>query len=152
MERCSRGDTRGQEKGGGDGWTLNQEEIQGSSVTICSQHFMIAQVLSVKLSPSNSSTYEDNSKYLLHVPPWEGTFTSRKLFFILTKNRVCNGFSFFSSYRNRKSQKTAENPAFQGHLPKAACPTEGHSHNRCVRARCQPGKPGLFCNIRSYSG
>lgn len=114
MERCSRGDTRGQEKGGGDGWTLNQEEIQGSRVTICSQHFMIVQVLSVKLNPSSPSTYEDNSKYLLHAPPWEGTFNSRKLFFILTKNRVCNGFSFFSSYRNRISQKTTENPAFRG--------------------------------------
>lgn len=114
---------RGCERAGEDGWTLNQKGLQGTGRSLCIQHpavdSMIAQVLSAKLksTPSNTSTYKENSEYLPHVPPLEGALASRKRFLILTQTRFFMDLPSPSLTGTEKSPKPAEKSGFPGTPP-----------------------------------
>ena len=134
------------------GGTSRHEAVHLQPAPSCRLHDCSGIICKAQMQPLQHIRLRRQLQVFTTCSPFGRRIHSCKLFLILTKPKFLMHLPFFAPYRNRKSQKTTENQAFQGHLPRAACPTEGHSHNRCIPARGQPGKPGLFCNIRSYSG
>lgn len=93
---------RGQEMDGiKSGGTSKHEEVHLQPAG----GFMMAQVLYIKLKCTQTHIHsQDNSKYLPHVPPLEGTFISCKLFLILTKPWFLMDLPFFYLSHCGKSQ------------------------------------------------